>query len=164
MKTLKESLLGNTEDALAAGDDMAVKVEEQFKALAKDVINIKNYNKVNTSWYGVRYSFVWTNDDANFGALFNFLGYDCDALFSLFVYNYELDKDWTVEINMNKHKNTSPNGAFKYVSQTYNYKTNIGKFKSITEVISKCIKPAFKNINAFKKFLNDLEKNGTPAK
>ena len=160
MKTLKESLLGNTEDALAAGDNMTVTVEEQFKALAKDVINIKSYRKINYGWTGVKYLYYnWHVDYGPLDTLFDFLGYGCNAQFSVSFMAPDLpdvgrNNNWTLTVGMISFTNA---GA----ERTFFYQIEVPHVKTLVSAISKYIKPAFKNINAFKKFLNDLEKNGT---
>lgn len=158
MKTLKESLLGNTEDALAMGDDMTAQIEEQFKALTKDVINIKNYRKINYGWTGVKYLYNWHADYEPIDTLFDFLGYSCNA-FSVSFMAPDLpdigrNNNWSLAVGMISFTNA---GA----ERTFFYQIEVPRVKTIASAISKYIKPAFKNINTFKKFLNDLEKNGT---
>lgn len=162
MKTLKESLLSNTEDALAAGDDMTVKVEEQFKALTKEVMNIKNYRKINYGWTGVKYIYIWHVDYGPLNALFDLLGYDCNAQFSISFMAPDLpdvgrNDNWVLTVSMISFTNT---GA----KHTFFYQIEVPQVKTFASAISKYIKPAFKNVNTFKKFLNDLEKNGTLLK
>lgn len=161
MKTLKESLLGNTEDALAAGDDMTAQVEEQFKNLSSAATNKIFYNKYNNGWTNKKYSFFWSSEYNEFNKLFEFLGYDCNAQFSICIVEpdfIDINRNkWTIIVKMVSYTNA---GA----ESTFLYQIEVPQVKTLVSAISKYIKPVFKNINTFKKFLNDLEKNGTPAK
>jgi hypothetical protein len=161
MKTLKESILADIENSIDKGDDHVAIVEDQFNQLSKDAIKKNNYVGYGENSYGtasdfIEYTFGKYYSDYNFGELFSALGYDCDYSFSIKLKQpIDDQQDWIIKIVMA----SSVNGDFKAYPNYTRYEMALGKAKSLIDAINKYIKPAFKNIKAFKKFLNDVEKN-----
>lgn len=148
MKTLLESILDDIEDTIKQGDNYIEQVTENFKTLQKDLSIAKSYREVKTYNPG---KFVINRYCKN---LLTHLGFDGEliniAIYLSGTYGASTSANCKIVIQLMKYQNKC---------MTCPYKTGYtlpGKeYNSLTDVVKKFIKPHLKDINTFKKLLQN---------
>ena len=160
MKTLYESLLGDLEDNLAKGDKFSSDSEWEFKNFGKMCTTLKNYSRLNTKIYESGYMI-----DLPLPNTLEIIGRNANGIKILFYQyfrskNIEL-KTWRINIELygfdkdtKSLKHAFENGIF--VKESFK-----NELKSASDVCKKIFKPAVKDYNTFKDFLNIIERNNT---
>ena len=160
MKSLKESLLGDMESNMQAGDDYVKKVENDLKEISDEITKLKNYVKYEPA--GRSYHPVYKNGHHTGGLfknteVFKYCGYDANFL-DLLVYQDENNfNDWRFSITLSKKDSDrwiEPEGE-KYDYFIY---LNISDFPTFKDILKKIIKPMCKDILVFNKALENIKK------
>lgn len=158
MKSLYESLLGDMETNLAAGDAYM----DEIKTLCKTISTKKSYEKLSNMYkHGLAI-------DVYLPTLLKYLGYDANMI-SIFIYivdsfDYGFDSGiWnlTIELSKNDEKDPKMFKIIKPASQIYTNHVYMEKneFPKNIDICKNLLKPATKDYETFKKFLEIIEKN-----
>ena len=156
MKSLYESLLGDMETNLAAGDAYM----DEIKTLCKTISTKKNYEKLSDVFQrGLAI-------DVYLPTLLDYLGYDANMI-SIFMYvvdSFDYDSGiWnlTIELSKNDEKDPKKFKIIKPASQIYTNHVYMerNEFPKNIDICKNLLKPATKDYETFKKFLEIIEKN-----
>lgn len=142
MKTLKESLLGNTENALS-NDYMLV--DKEFKQLHKEVSSGRNFNKA----YGA--SANRKHIELNVPNLCKLLNYNANLIeIDLIDFTKTNDYSWIVEIKLFDNGKCVYNTNFYVTAEDSKYRTLSSFAKNFWSV-------ATTDIETFRKFLDNAK-------
>lgn len=148
MKTLLESILADIEGTLQQGDEYIEQVTENFKALQKDLSVAKSYREVKT--YNP-YKFVINRYCKN---LLKSYGFDAElihiAIYLPGIYGASSLNNCEIVIQLMKYQNKSITAPYKI-----DYTLPAKEYSSLNDVIKKFIKPYLKDLNTFKKLLQN---------
>ena len=148
MKTLKESILDDIEGTLKQGDEYIEQVTENFKTLQKELSVAKSYREVKTYNPG---KFVINRYCKN---LLKSFGFDAElihiAIYLPGTYGSSTLTKCNIVIQLMKYQNKSITAPYKT-----NYTLPAKEYGSLNDVIKKFIKPNLKDINTFKKLLQN---------
>lgn len=157
MKSLYESLLGDLEDSMKAGDDYAKSIENEFKDLRKKVGTLKSYKKLNPLIFKKGYLI-----DLYLPNFLKLLGYEANNLMiSFYVLDHFTDTvdDWSLTIELSKideKTKTEIESANSIYSSYVNIENNV---ISTPREITSMLKKAAKTQESFKKFLDNMKKH-----
>ena len=147
MKTLKESILANMDDTIASGDDYIKGIAEEMNYLHSKIGVIKSYDKLSSRVYvnGRRLILYFNN-------LLKALGYDANAI-EITIFPLEGDvKDWHLDIFLYKRDGGyTCRSVYDHTIYLYN-----GHFKKIDDILKDLLKPATKDSDSFKHFLDKV--------
>ena len=148
MKTLYESILTGIDDTLKQGDEYIDQVTDNFKNLQKDLSIAKSYREVKTYNPG---KFVINRYCKN---VLTHLGFDAE-LIHITIYLPGINRansltDCGIIIQLMKYQNKSITAPYKI-----DYTLPAKEYGSLNDVIKKFIKPNLKDINTFKKLLQN---------
>lgn len=156
MKSLYESLLGDMEANLAAGDAYL----DEIKTLCKTLSTKKNYEKLSDLYqHGLAI-------DVYLPTLLKYLGYDANMI-SIFMYVVDsfdyASGIWNLTIELSKNDEKDPK-KFKIIKSASQIYTNhvymeINEFPKNIDICKNLLKAATKDYETFKKFLEVFEKN-----
>ena len=148
MKTLLESILADIEGTLQQGDEYIEQVTENFKALQKDLSVAKSYREVKT--YNP-YKFVINRYCKN---LLKSYGFDAELIYIAIylpgIYGASSLNNCEIVIQLMKYQNKSITAPYKI-----DYTLPAKEYSSLNDVIKKFIKPYLKDLNTFKKLLQN---------
>ena len=142
MKTLKESLLGNTEDALS-NDYMLV--DKEFKQLHKEVSSGRNFNKAYGSSANRKHIRL------NLPNLCKLLNYNADSIeIDLVDFTKTNDYSWIVEIRL------LGNGKCVYFANFY-VSADDNKHRTLSSFAKNFWSVATTDVETFRKFLDNAK-------
>jgi hypothetical protein len=148
MKTLYESILTGIDDTLKQGDEYIDQVTDNFKNLQKDLSIAKSYREVKTYNPG---KFVINRYCKNVLA---HLGFDAELIYITIylpgTYGASTVNNCEIVIQLMKYQNKGITTQYKtdYTLSRFDYTT-------LNDVVKKFIKPNLKDINTFKKLLEN---------
>lgn len=154
MKSLKESLLRDQEDALADFDTLEKDLRAEMKEFLKAISVAKNYEGGYLLKNG-RSNKVFTP------TALRELGYDANHI-EIFMYTMDSfsftssNDDWALEITLSKRSDDN----MKHICSVWKKKIYMDRweFDKWNEVVKNLIKPAAKTKDTFKNFLINMEK------
>jgi hypothetical protein len=148
MKTLYESILTGIEDTLKQGDEYIDQVTDNFKNLQKDLSIAKSYREVKTYNPG---KFVINRYCKN---VLTHLGFDAELIHIVIylpgAYGASTLNDCKIVIRLMKYYNKSLTIQYKT-----DYTLPAKEYGSLNDVVKKFIKPNLKDVNTFKKLLEN---------
>lgn len=148
MKTLYESILTDIEDTIKQGDEYIDQVTENFKNLQKDLSIAKSYREVKTYNPG---KFVINRYCKN---VLTHLGFDAELIrMTIYLpgaYRLGTINNCEIVIQLMKYQNKSITTQYKT-----DYTLPAKEYGSLNDVVKKFIKPSLKDINTFKKLLEN---------
>ena len=148
MKTLLESILDDIEDTIKQGDDYIEQVSENFKTLQKELSIAKSYREVKTYNPG---KFVINRYCKN---LLKSYGFDAELIhITIYLpgtYGASTVNNCEIVIQLMKYQNKSITTSYKI-----DYTLPAKEYGSLNDVIKKFIKPSLKDMNTFKKLLQN---------
>ena len=157
MKTLYESLLGDLEDNMKAGDDYAKAIEKEFMDLRKKIGTLKNYKKLNPRIFTKGYLI-----ELYLPNFLKLLGYDANTLMIAFYIKdsfSDIGGDWSLTVELSKVDEKTKKGIVS-ASSIYDSCVNIEQntMPHARDMVS-MFKNATKTQESFKKFLDNLNKH-----
>lgn len=157
MKSLYESLLGDLEDNMKAGDDYAKSIENEFTDLRKKIGTLKSYNKLSPLIFKKGYVI-----DLYLPNFLKLLGYEANNLMiSFYVLDYFTDAagDWSLTIELSKVDEKTKT-EIESANSIYSSYVNIDHdVISDPHEITSMLKKAAKTQKSFKKFLDNMKKH-----
>lgn len=155
MKALYESILDDIDVQMSQGDEWAKESKAETKEFLKAIGTIKSYNTltlgINTDTLSCRLFAPYTIEQ---------LGFNANAI-KIIISTVEETSDffWKMKISIYKVEDKSKLGTI-YVKPSWEKKVYIkfDEFNKAADVVKDLLKQASKSLDAFKKFLNNMEK------
>lgn len=158
MKTLYEGILSGMEDTLTAGDNYVETRKAEMKELLKELGLAKNYEG-GYALKNARSTGFFTQ------TALNELGYDANhikiMMYTMDSFNYiEHNDEWEIIVSLSKYEYDDNDGFRKFNKTVWEKNVYIDRWTADNwrGIVKNVIKPATKNKETFKKFLDNMEK------